>query len=182
MCRTRVYDDLHGEKTCARRGNLSFTTINLPRLAIEARLECIEEKKEFTSKDVIELFYKKLDYYMNLVHDQLVERFEFQCSAYGIQFPFIVKNGMLMGSENIGPHDHMREVLKHGTLSIGFIGLAETLTELIGTHHGESEEAQKLGLEIISHMRKATDKMTEEDQLNFSLFATPENMRARLAT
>ncbi len=172
-CRTRVYDDLYGEKTCVRRGNLSFTTINLPKLAIESRLECIREKKEFKSIDVINTFYSKLDYYMNLVRDQLLERFEFQCSAYGVQFPFIVKNGMLMGSENIGPHDHMREVLKHGTLSIGFIGLAETLIELIGFHHGESEEAQELGLQIIKHMREMTDKMTQDTKLNFSLFATP---------
>lgn len=172
-CRTRVYDDIFGEKTNARRGNLTFTTINLPRLAIESRLECINNLKEFTEEDVINLFYSKLDYYMNLVHDQLLERYRWQCSAYGCQFPFIIKNHMIMGTENVGPNDKMADALKHGTLSIGFIGLAETLKELIGFHHGESEKAQKLGLEIISHMREATDRMTKEDNLNFSLFATP---------
>lgn len=172
-CRTRVYDDLFGEKTCVRRGNLSFTTLNLPRLAIESRLECINTMKEFTNEDVIKIFYSKLDYYLNLIHDQLLERFNFQCSAYGIQFPFITKNRTLMGSENVGPHDKMYEVFKHGTLSIGFIGLAETLVELIGKHHGESDKAQKLGLEIIKHMRDFTDKKTQEDHLNFSLFSTP---------
>lgn len=172
-CRTRVYDDVFGEKTNARRGNLTFTTINLPRLAIESRLECINDFKDFTQENVIKIFYSKLDYYMNLVHDQLLERYRWQCSAYGRQFPFIIKNNMLMGTEEIGPDDKMNEALKHGSLSIGFIGLAETLVELTGKHHGESEEAQKLGLEIIGHMRKFTDKKTEEDNLNISLFSTP---------
>ena len=85
---------------------------------------------------------------------------------------------MIMGTEEIGPEDKMEKALKHGSLSIGFIGLAEALVELIGKHHGESEEAQKLGLEIIGHMREFTDKMTAEDNLNFSLFATPEHKRA----
>lgn len=172
-CRTRVYDDIFGEKTNAKRGNLTFTTINLPRLAIESRLECINDLKEFTEHDVISRFYTRLDYYMNLTHDQLLERYRWQCSAYGRQFPFIVKNGMLMGSNKIGPNDKMENTLKHGTLSIGFIGLAEALKELTGYHHGESEESQKLGLEIISHMRRFTDEKTKEDNLNFSLFATP---------
>ena len=172
-CRTRVYDDIFGEKTNARRGNLTFTTINLPKLAIESRLECVDTLKEFTEQDVIKHFYSKLDYYLNLVHDQLLERYKWQCSAYGCQFPFIIKNNMIMGTEEIGPEDKMEKALKHGSLSIGFIGLAEALVELIGKHHGESEEAQKLGLEIIGHMREFTDKMTTEDNLNFSLFATP---------
>ena len=166
-CRTRVYDDIYGEKTSARRGNISFTTINLPRLAIEARLEA--KNKE----DIIPLFYDKLDYMLNLVRDQLLERYHWQCSAYGKQIPFIVANGTIMGTENLTTEDHLEEAWKHGTLSIGFIGLAETLIELIGKHHGESEEAQELGLQIIKHMREYTDKCTEEEKLNFSLFATP---------
>lgn len=172
-CRTRVYDDIFGEKTCVRRGNLSFTTINLPRLAIEARLHVSEIFKEFTADDVIADFYSKLDAMMELVKEQLIERYKWQCSAYAKQFPFIVKNNTVMGTEELDPDDHMEKALKHGTLSIGFIGLAETLKELIGKHHGESEEAQKLGLEIIGHMRKMTDRMTNEENLNFSLFATP---------
>lgn len=169
-CRTRVYDDLFGEKTSLRRGNLSFTTINLPRLAIESVIELGENAKE---EDKIKLFYSKLDYYLNLVRDQLLERYHWQCSAYARQFPFIVQNGTVMGTENLDMDDKVADALKHGTLSIGFIGLAETLKELIGKHHGESDEAQKLGLEIVKHMREFTDKCTEEENLNFSLFFTP---------
>lgn len=110
---------------------------------------------------------------LNLVRDQLLERYHWQCSAYGKQIPFIVANGTIMGTENLTAEDHLEEAWKHGTLSIGFIGLAETLIELIGKHHGESEEAQELGLQIIKHMREYTDKCTEEEKLNFSLFATP---------
>lgn len=172
-CRTRVYDDIYGEKTCQKRGNLSFTTINLPRLAIESRLECIEELKEFTSEDVIKRFYSKLDYYLNLAHDQLIERFKWQSSAYGKQFPFILKNNTVKGTEYLTPDSHVGEALKHGSLSIGFIGLAETLIELIGSHHGESAEAQTLGLEIIGHMRNFTDSCIKKDNLNFSLFSSP---------
>ncbi len=172
-CRTRVYDDLYGEKSGAKRGNLSFTTINLPRLAIESRLECIDTMKSFTEEDVISLFFNKLDYYMHMVEDQLIERYHFQCSAFAKQFPFIIKNSMLMESEGLEENDNMKKVLKHGTLSIGFIGLAETLVELVGKHHGESDKAQELGLKIISHMRDMADKMTEEHQLNFSIFASP---------
>ena len=168
-CRTRVYDDLFGEKTSARRGNLSFTTINLPRLAIEARLD----NPEGTTEDIIKSFYQKLDYYLNLVRDQLIERYEWQCSAYGKQFPFIVRNNTILGTEGLDENSHMEEAWKHGTLSIGFIGLAETLKELIGKHHGESDEAQELGLEIVKHMRDFTDECTKEENMNFSLFFTP---------
>lgn len=169
-CRTRVYDDLYGEKTSARRGNLSFTTINLPRLAIESRIELGDKA---SNEEVIKLFYKKLDYMLNLVRDQLLERYHWQCSAYARQFPFIVQNGTVMGTEGLKPDDKVGDALKHGSLSIGFIGLAETLKELIGKHHGESDEAEQLGLEIVKHMREYTDKCTEEEQLNFSLFFTP---------
>jgi ribonucleoside-triphosphate reductase len=114
-----------------------------------------------------------LDFYLNLVHDQLLERYKWQCSAYGRQFPFILKNNMVMGTENIDFDSHMNEVLKHGSLSIGFIGLAETLKELIGAHHGESKVAQDLGISIIKHMRDFTDQCTIKENLNFSLFSSP---------
>ena len=171
-CRTRVYSDVNGEKTCLRRGNLSFTTINLPMLAIEAMLE---------EKDVarrLELFFLKLDYYIHMVHDQLKERYEWQCSSFARQFPFIVKNGTVMGTENIGDEEYAdakigEEVLKHGTLGIGYVGLAETLVALIGCHHGESDEAQKLGLKIVGRIREACDKFSEDEKLNYGCFASP---------
>lgn len=182
-CRTRVYDDIYGEKTSARRGNLSFTTINLPRLAIESRLECIETRKEFDQDDVINIFYKKLDYYMNLVKNQLLERYHWQCSAYGRQFPFIVSNKTILGTEEIDGNDKMEKALKHGTLSIGFIGLAEALKEITGFHHGENDEAQELGIEIIKRMRAFTDKATVDEKLNFSVFATPaEGLSGRMTS
>lgn len=171
-CRTRVYSDINGEKTCLRRGNLSFTTINLPMLAIEA----MQEEKDKERR--LELFFLKLDYYIQMVHDQLKERYEWQCSAFARQFPFIVKNGTVMGTENIGDEEYAdakigEEILKHGTLGIGYVGLAETLVALIGCHHGESCEAQELGLKIVGRIREACDQFTEEEKLNYGCFASP---------
>lgn len=169
-CRTRVYSDINGEKTCARRGNLSFTTINLPKLAIEAMLE---EKENTYNRE--EIFFKKLDYYIKLVHDQLKERYEWQCTAYAKQFPFIVRNSTVLGTENLDYRTDKigEDVLKHGTLGIGYIGLSECLVALIGKHHGESKEAQELGIKIIKRIREKCDQYTEEDKLNFGCFATP---------
>lgn len=178
-CRTRVFDDIFGEKSSAKRGNLSFTTINLPRLAIEAKRESSTDRVE----DILDIFYEKLDYYMNLCRNQLVDRYNWQCSAYGKQFPFIVKNATIKGMENIDLHDKVKEALKHGTLSIGFIGLAETLKMITGYHHGESEESQSIGLKIVDHMRKMVDEMTVKENLNFSLFASPaEGLSGRFTT
>lgn len=161
-CRTRVignhYDPTR-EITCGR-GNLSFTSINLPRLGIEAGGD-------------IDVFYKKLDGLMELVSRQLLHRFKIQCTKKGRNYPFLMGQGVWIDSDSIDPDDSVGEVLKHGTLSIGFIGLAETLKALIGEHHGESEKAQKLGLDIIGHMRKFVDKKSEETGLNFTLLATP---------
>ncbi|MGN0682917.1 MAG: anaerobic ribonucleoside-triphosphate reductase, partial [Oscillospiraceae bacterium] len=142
------------------RGNLSFTTINLPRLGIES------------NKD-ISLFYKKLDNMMDLVFDQLLKRFEIQSRKKVKNYPFLMGQGVWIDSEKLSDDDKVGEILKHGTLSVGFIGLAECLISLIGVHHGESEEAQKLGLEIVSHMRAKADAKSEETGLNFSLLATP---------
>ena len=161
-CRTRVIGNVYDptREICNNRGNLSFTTINLPRLAIKA-------------KGDIGLFYTNLDRMMDLAIDQLMERFEFQMKKKVKNAPFLMGQGVWMDSENLGPDDELGDILKHGTLSVGFIGLAETLKSLIGKHHGESEEAQKLGLEIISHMRARMDEESKKRGLNFSLLATP---------
>lgn len=161
-CRTRVmgnvYDPTH-EVTCGR-GNLSFTSINLPRLAIEA-------------KGDINKFYKSLDDMIDLVIRQLLHRFKIQCAKIGKNYPFLMGQNIWLDSDNIGEYDTVSEVLRHGTLTVGFIGLAETLKALNGKHHGESAEAQKLGLAIIGHMRKRMDDEAQKTKLNFSLIATP---------
>lgn len=161
-CRTRVMGNVYDptrEVTCGR-GNLSFTSINLPRLAIEA-------------KGDIDKFYKSLDDMINLVIRQLLHRFKIQCAKIGKNYPFLMGQNIWLDSENVGEYDDISEVLRHGTLTVGFIGLAETLKALIGKHHGESAEAQKLGLEIIGHMRKRMDDEAQRSKLNFSLIATP---------
>lgn len=161
-CRTRVIGNHYDEdrQICNRRGNLSFTSINLPRIALRA-------------KGDLNWFYEELDRKIDLVIDQLLDRFELQAKKKVKNFPFLMGNGVWLDSEKLGPEDEIREVLKHGTLSIGWIGLAETLVALIGEHHGQSERAQNLGLEIISHMRKRMDEETEKTGLNFTLLATP---------
>lgn len=161
-CRTRVISNIHDEdkQICNGRGNLSFTSINLPRLAIKA-------------KGDIHRFFEDLDYKIDLVIAQLLERFEIQARKKVYNFPFLMGQGIWIDSEKLDWDDEVREVLKHGTLSIGFIGLAETLKALIGQHHGESEKAQNLGLEIIGHMRARCDMASQKYKLNFSLIATP---------
>lgn len=161
-CRTRVMGNVYDptrEVTCGR-GNLSFTSINLPRLAIEA-------------KGNIDKFYKSLDEMIDLVIRQLLHRFKIQCAKIGKNYPFLMGQDIWLDSDKVGEYDSIGEVLKHGTLTVGFIGLAETLKALIGKHHGESAEAQKLGLAIIGHMRKRMDDEAQKTKLNFSLIATP---------
>ncbi len=167
-CRTRVLGNhVDPEKSITPgRGNLSFTTINLPRLGIKHGIVS-QEKTDMKG------FYEELDELMDLVKDQLLERFEIQCSKKVYNFPFLLGAGVWLNSENLKPNDRLRKILKHGTLSIGFIGLAECLKALIGKHHGESEEAEKLGLEIIQYMRKKCDEYSEKYNLNFTLLATP---------
>ncbi len=161
-CRTRVMGNVHDpeREITTGRGNLSFTSINLPRLAIK-------------SKGDIDLFFDLLDSKLNLVADQLDERFEIQCRKRVYNSPFLMGQGVWIDSEKLSPNDEQREVLKHGTLTIGFIGLAECLKALTGKHHGESAEAQKLGLEIIGHMRGYVDRRSQATKLNYSLIATP---------
>ena len=165
-CRTRVLADIASDHPITPgRGNLSFTSINLPRLGIKHGI--------VSGKTDLDSFFKELGELMDLVKDQLLERFEIQCSKRIYNFPFLLGQGVWMDSEKLKPNDRLRKILKHGTLTIGFIGLAECLKALIGKHHGESEEAQKLGLKIIGFMRKKTDEYSKEYNLNFSLIATP---------
>lgn len=161
-CRTRVIGNEYDKsrQICNRRGNLSFTSINLPRIAIK-------------SKGDIDWFFRELDRKIDLVIEQLLDRFEIQGRKKVKNFPFLMGEGVWLDSEKLGPDDTVREVLKHGTLSVGFIGLAETLKALIGEHHGESERAQELGLKIVSHMRARMDEESKKTGLNFSLLATP---------
>lgn len=161
-CRTRVMGNVADptREITHGRGNLSFTSINLPRLAIEAR-------------GSISKFFESLDSEIDLVIDQLLERLAIQSKRRVCNFPFLMGQGVWIDSEKLDWKDQVAEVLKHGTLAIGFIGLAETLTALIGEHHGQSEKAQALGLEIVRQMRRRTDEAAEKYRLNFSLIATP---------
>lgn len=161
-CRTRVIGNVYdpSREICNQRGNLSFTSINLPRIAIKANKN-------------IDWFFEELDRKMDLCVDQLMERFEIQAKKLVRNYPFLMGEGIWLDSEKLGPDDEVREVIKHGTLTIGFIGLAETLVSLTGKHHGESPTSQNLGLEIVRHMRKRMDKEAEKRKLNFSLIATP---------
>lgn len=161
-CRTRVMGNTFdpSKSISPGRGNLSFTSINLPRIAIEAQGD-------------IEKFYANLKKMMDLVVGQLLDRFAIQSRKHVYNFPFLMGQGVWIDSDKLGYNDTVGEVLKHGTLSIGFIGLAETLTALYGHHHGESEQIQEKGLEIIGFMRKYLDDLSAEKQLNFTLLATP---------
>ena len=169
-CRTRVMADVTdlNNQTTGGRGNLSFTSINLPRIAIKHGI-CLKDR----DKADMDGFYKELGETMELVRDQLFERFEIQCNKRCYNFPFLIEQGVWSGGENLKPTDRMRKILKHGTLTIGFIGLAETLKALIGEHHGESQKAQKLGLEIIGFMRNKCNEFAKEANLNYTLIATP---------
>ena len=161
-CRTRVMANVFDptKSVSPGRGNLSFTSINLPRIAIEAQGD-------------IEKFYADLKKMMDLVIGQLMDRFAIQSRKHVYNFPFLMGQGVWIDSDKLGYNDTVGEVLKHGTLSVGFIGLAETLTALYGHHHGESEQMQEKGLEIIGFMRKYLDDLSAEKQLNFTLLATP---------
>ena len=166
-CRTRVMSNVADPNKAITpgRGNLSFTSINLPRLGIK--------HGKVSGKLDIDAFFKELEEKMDLVKDQLLERFEIQCNKRIYNFPFLLGQGVWIDSEKLKTNDRLRKVLKHGTLTIGFIGLAECLKALIGKHHGESKEARELGYKIIEFMRSKTDEYAEKYNLNFSLIATP---------
>lgn len=167
-CRTRVIGNTANpdKETTSGRGNLSFTSINLPRIGLKYGI--IENDK--TNMDG---FFEELGNMMDLVKNQLLERFEIQCNKRLCNFPFLLGQGVWMDSKNLKPNDRLKKVLKNGTLSIGFIGLAECLKALIGEHHGESKRAQELGLRIIGFMRSKCDQYSIEDKLNFTLIGTP---------
>lgn len=161
-CRTRVIGNVNDptREIVNGRGNLSFTSINLPRLAIKAHGN-------------VDIFFEGLDRVIDIAIGQLNERFKIQCMKKVRNFPFLMGQGVWIDSDKLGPDDSIEEVLKHGTLTIGFIGLAECLKSLLGKHHGESKEAQALGLEIIGYMRKRMDEEAKKTGLNWSLIATP---------
>ncbi len=167
-CRTRVLGNVvdPNKSVTPGRGNLSFTTINLPRLGIKHGI-ITNEKTDLNG------FFEELGNLMDMVKDQLLERFEIQCSKKMYNFPFLLGQGVWLDSEKLKPNDRLRKILKHGTLSIGFIGLAECLKALIGKHHGESDEAQKLGIKIIKFMREKCDEYSKQYNLNFTCLATP---------
>lgn len=185
-CRTRVFENRHGEKTSIGRGNLSFTTINLPKVAIESVLKTQEQlgvkfkigkgsdqfitdtfKREL-KKNVLDLLKSSSD----SAAKQLLERYNFQATATAKQFPLLMQQ-LWNGSETLKPEDTIREVIKQGSLSIGFIGLAEALVALTGKHHAESKDSQELGIEIITYLRDLCNEYSEEYDLNYSVIATP---------
>ena len=167
-CRTRVLANVCGPAVTPGRGNLSFTSINLPRIGIKYGI-ALGDRDKADMKG----FYQELDEVMELVKGQLLQRFECQCSKSKANFKFLLGSHVWINSEKLDKNTKIRTVLKHGTLSIGFIGLAETLKSLIGEHHGESDKAQKLGIEIVKHMREKCDEFTKEYNLNFTCLATP---------
>ena len=164
-CRTRVYENRYGPKTSIGRGNLSFSTVNLPGIAIR----CMEVEDPDDRKAV---FFEKLSEVLDITALQLHQRFEFQATALAKQFPMLM-SGMWIGSENLKPNDGVRPVLNQGTLGIGFIGLAECLIALTGKHHAESEESQQLGLDIVRFMNAKVSEYCEKYQHNYSVLATP---------
>ena len=167
-CRTRVMGNTADpeREIVTGRGNLSFTSINLPRIGIK---HGITNNKEANLKE----FYAELEELMELVKEQLLERFEVQCNKRLYNFPFLLGQGIWIDSKKLKPGDKLKKILKHGTLTVGFIGLAECLVALTGAHHGENEASRKLGFEIVKFMRDKMDQYSQETKLNFSLIATP---------
>ncbi len=179
-CRTRVFENRFGPKTSIGRGNLSFTTINIVKLAIECMTEEEREARklgkawncEEGKEQRISLFFAKLDSMLELAAKQLDDRFQFQKTALAKQFPLLMKS-LWIGGDKLQPNDTVESVINQGTLGIGFIGLAECLVALIGRHHGESEEAQELGLRIVTYMRDRVNEFCERYHHNYSVLATP---------
>lgn len=166
-CRTRVIANVNGPEIVTDRGNLSFTTIDLPKLGIEACAKAPEGVER------LETFWMLLDGVLGKASRQLQHRFEIQCKRHVYNFPYVMGQGAYMGSEFLAPEDEVGKALLNGTLSFGFVGLAECLTALIGKDHSETEEAQKLGLEIITRIKKYADEMTKKTHMNWTLIATP---------
>lgn len=183
--RTRVYENRHGEKASIGRGNLSYTTINLPKIAIKSAIEAQEKLgvsfelgkvenrviPDSYHKTVKKIFIQKLEEYAEIAGKQLYERYNFQCTAIAKQFPLLM-SGLWQESEKLKAFDKTAAVLKHGTLSIGYIGLAECLIALTGSHHGETKEAQELGIEIITDLEEIAMQLSEKYNLNYNILAT----------
>ena len=164
-CRTRVFENRFGERTSIGRGNLSFSTINIVKLALECREELDEQKR-------IDMFMAKLDQMLEITAKQLDDRFQFQKTAFAKQFPLLMQC-LWTGADKLKPMDTIESVINQGTLGIGFIGLAEALVALTGKHHGESEKSQELGLKIITYMRDRANEFCERYHHNYSILATP---------
>ena len=164
-CRTRVFENRYGERTSIGRGNLSFSTINIVKLALECREEQDEQKR-------IDMFFAKLDHMLEITAKQLDDRFQFQKTAFAKQFPLLMQC-LWVGADKLKPMDTIESVINQGTLGIGFIGLAEALVALTGKHHGESEKAQELGLKIITYMRDRANEFCDRYHHNYSILATP---------
>ena len=167
-CRTRVMANVNGREGAFGRGNISFTSINLPMLALRARGN-------------IDKFFKELDYALEIADKELLERYEGQCQNRKYNFPSLMEQGIWLGSDDLGPTDEIRDVVKQGTLSIGFVGLAECLIALTGKHHGESQESDELGYKIIKYIRDYCDKRVKETHLNFSCLGTPAETYCKTA-
>ena len=164
-CRTRVFENRFGPKTSIARGNLSFTTVNIVKLAIECM--GIEDKEQR-----VNVFFSKLDHILDITAKQLDERFQFQKTAFAKQFPLLMSK-LWIDCDKLSPDDTIEKVINQGTLGIGFIGLAECLKALVGKHHGESDEAQQLGVRIVTYMRDCANEFSEKYQHNYSILATP---------
>lgn len=175
MCRTRVISNVNGPEETAGRGNFAFVTLNLPKFALEAKRQlgndCSREK-------LLQKFYEIYDKYIKVSHDYLLYRFQIIADKHVYNFPFLMEQGVWMDSDKLKITDSVRDVLKHATLSIGFCGLSECLVALTGKHHGESENAQRIGLKIIDHLRSKTDEYTRIEKMNWSTFASPAESTA----
>lgn len=172
-CRTKTLANVNGPSYSSSRGNFAFTTINLPMIALDARAKYPDDQDKR-----IEYFYKVYDHYIELSRKYLQYRYDIIAHKKVKNFPFLMGQGLWMDSEKLGPEDEIGSVLKHASISIGFCGLAECLVALTGYHHGESEDAQKLGLEIVRHLRKKTDEYTEKYHMNWACFSTPAESTA----
>lgn len=173
-CRTRVLSNVNGEATSLGRGNLSATTLNLPGIALETVTDI--HFGEVVGPEA--MFFGKLDKYLLICEEQLIDRYKGQCALHGYNMPMTLGENLYLGSDKVGRSDTAEEALKHGTLVIGYCGLAECLVALTGKHHGEAMTSQKLGLEIVRHIKEFTDHLTEKYHLNFATFATPAESTA----
>lgn len=165
--------NVNGPKESGSRGNFAFTTINLPLIALDAKKKYPDDQEKRIQK-----FFKDFDKYIKMSKSYLETRFDIIAKKKAKNFPFLMGQGVWMDSDKLGPEDEIKDVLKHASISIGFCGLAECLVALTGHHHGESEDAQALGLKIVGHLREMTDKFTEETHMNWSTFATPAESTA----